>query len=76
LQINSYGNWEIEKTDLVILGILNLPEIVTAGLKRPAKEMRNLASFVAKEESLSMKHRMHDGLVIEQKVLCIGMGLN
>jgi hypothetical protein len=70
---------EEETISKMIGGILRLPEFSASSLQQlQASEftkLRNFASFVAEEEFISVKYRMHDGQDVEQKVLCISNGL-
>jgi len=58
----------------MIQTISHLPEF--AYLQMPVTHfniprLRNLASLIAQEETFSMKYRMLDGQIVDQKVLCI-----
>jgi hypothetical protein len=73
--------------NLMIQGIIQIPQFSNSHLQKwlgnPAfvSRLRNFASFVAQEETFSVRYKMHGAplvhcekhgeLIVEQKVLCI-----
>jgi hypothetical protein len=60
-------------------GTARIPQLINSGLREwladPSSVMRlrNFASFVAQEETFSVRYKMQEGVrpFVEQKVLCI-----